>query len=121
NLLPFSDEATERMRLQLERAGWVLRPREFLAMRSAIAVACPVVTLTVIGTLNVEIGLWRAPIALVLALGGWFAPRIFLGIAQQRRLRAIEKQLPDALQAMAKSLRAGTGLLQALDYAANET
>ena len=38
-----------------------------------------------------------------------------------KRLEQIEKQLPDALTTLAKSLRAGTGLLQAMTYAAEET
>jgi Flp pilus assembly protein TadB len=56
-----------------------------------------------------------------LTFGGWFAPGLVLSRRRNRRLAAIEKQLPEALTAMAKSLRAGSGILQALEYAAAET
>jgi len=58
---------------------------------------------------------------LVLMLAGWFLPHSYVAHRRKRRLEAIERQLPDALTAVAKALRAGSGLLQGLGYAAQET
>src|SRR5205807_2335910 len=60
-------------------------------------------------------------IVVALTLAGWYGPRLILAWKRQKRRQAIDKQLPEALTAMAKSLRAGSGILRALDYAAAET
>jgi tight adherence protein B len=65
---------------------------------------------------------WLEAVAVVaIVCVGWLLPRYYLSHRRQRRLDEIERQLPDALTAIAKSLRAGSGLLQGLAYAASET
>ncbi|MQA00921.1 MAG: hypothetical protein GEU80_16645 [Dehalococcoidia bacterium] len=59
--------------------------------------------------------------AFALLLIGWLIPRWWVSRKRAQRLEAVEKQLPNALTTLAKSLRAGTGLIQALDYTAQET
>jgi len=51
---------------------------------------------------------------------GFLAPDWFLEWRKKQRLLAFEKQLPDLLALLVGSLRAGHGLLQAIDTAARE-
>lgn len=118
--LPLSIEARQRMQIELERAGWALRVSEFVALRTATAFAGLLVAF-------IPVRLSSAPLlvaALAAAAGagaGWLLPRALLARARKRRRLIIESQLAEALTAVAKSLRAGTGLTQALAYAASET
>ena len=121
DLLPLSSEARERMSGELEQAGWSIRVGEYLALRLACAAAAAAAGLVVLTSLEVEAAWLKAVVVLALLYGGWFLPRLYLSRRRQRRLEQIERQLPDALTAMAKSLRVGSGLLQALAYAADET
>jgi tight adherence protein B len=119
--LPVSGEAAERMNLQLIRAGWSLRAHEYVSIRvGSVAIAIGVVLL-VLRLMNVESALVRVVVPLVAAVIAWLIPRLALALSRKRRLGAIEQQLPDAMMAIVKSLRAGTGILQGLAYAAHET
>ncbi len=119
--LPLSPEARARMALELERAGQPLRVNEYLGLRIGCAVMGSLVGLGLAVQIS-EVPTWLV-VASMLAfmLVGWFIPRANLARRRRRRLEAIERQLPDALTSIAKSLRAGSGLLQALGYAAQET
>ena len=121
DMLPLSSEARERMSRELEQAGWRIRVGEYLSLRLACAAAAAAAGLVVLTSLEVEATWLKAIMVVALLYGGWLLPRFYLSRRRQRRLEQIERQLPDALTAMAKSLRAGSGLLQALAYAANET
>ena len=118
--LPVSPEGRERTQLQLERAGLRWRVQEFLALRLALAMGSAVGTaaLAAMGSLSPLLAIL---IALVAMSVGWALPGWYLGRRQKQRLLKIENQLPDALTAISKSLRAGSGLLQSLAYAADET
>jgi tight adherence protein B len=118
--LPISATAQERTAFELTRAGMRMRPTEFLGLRlaSSLGAAC------LAALAGVSLGQVTG-IVLVLALGGmlggWVLPRMYVSRRSTRRRHQIEDQLPEALTAIAKSLRAGSGLLQALAYAAHET
>src|SRR5262249_60033347 len=60
--------------------------------------------------------LFAAPFALI----GAFIPYFVLNMAMKRRIRTIEKQLVELLGMMANSLRAGFGLMQAVDQATRQ-
>jgi tight adherence protein B len=62
----------------------------------------------------------RLFLAVVLAVGGYFGPRAFVGHLRRRRIEAIDNQLVDALQLMANALRAGMSLQQALELVVRE-
>lgn len=70
------------------------------------------------------IGLWLASGQFALGLGAGLAlallPRLAFGWLRRRRLRAIEEQLPDALQVIAGGLRAGVSMPQALQQLVRE-
>ncbi len=119
-LLPLSKKAREQLQDQLEQAGWRLRPGEFAAIRLGAAVLGALVGFVLAGRL----GLWGVQLLLGAVPGvlvGWTIPGWYLARSRERRLRKIEEQLPEALTAMAKSLRAGLGILQAVSYVAQET
>ena len=118
--LPLSREARARMELELEQAGQPIRVNEYLALRIACALVLSLVTLFVLSRFGAPSWL-VAIVSLAATAPGWALPRIFVSRQRQQRQRRFEKQLPDALTAIAKSLRAGTGLLQALAYSADET
>lgn len=59
-------------------------------------------------------------IAAVATVGGFFAPRIYVGIVQRRRLKAFNDQLGDTINLMVNSLRAGYSILQAMEAVAEE-
>ena len=121
NLLPLSGQAEERMRRELERAGWPIRVGEYLSIRLAAAAAGSTAGLLLLLGVHFGPAGLRVILMFVLALGGWLFPRLLLSRARRKRLEKVEGQIADAVMGMAKSLRAGTGLLQALAYAAKET
>jgi tight adherence protein B len=60
------------------------------------------------------------PVGAVLAIIGFYAPRLFVSIAQKRRLKAFSSQLADTLMLQSNSLRAGYSLLQSMETVARE-
>jgi tight adherence protein B len=51
---------------------------------------------------------------------GFFAPRLFMGFRQTRRLNAFNDQLGDTITLLANSLRSGYSLLQSMEMVARE-
>jgi tight adherence protein B len=51
---------------------------------------------------------------------GFFAPRVFMGLRQTRRLNAFNSQLGDTITLLANSLRSGYSLLQSMEMVARE-
>lgn len=109
--LPTPEGFEESLQLRLERAGWSLRSSEFLVL-AAVAV------------------LGGAALMFMLA-PGWVAPLVGAGLGaagpyvalQHRttsRQAAFAEQLPETLQVLAGSLRAGYGVLQAIDTVVKE-
>jgi tight adherence protein B len=94
----------------LERAGIALRPGEFLVLTGSAAVAA-----FLFGSLlgGLVVGAALVVIVALVAKGG-------LSLLDLRRRRAFSNQLADTLQLLAGSLRAGYGLLQAVDAVARE-
>lgn len=62
----------------------------------------------------------RFLLAAVLALGGWFAPRIYVQSKKNGRLRAFNAQLADTIGLLSSALRSGYSLLQAMELVARE-
>jgi len=67
---------------------------------------------------------WNDPraycLVLVLAGAGFLMPRFILAFMRRQRLQALEIQLPDALELISNSLRAGLSVVQALEVVARE-
>lgn len=120
-MFPLSREAAERMRRDLERAGWNIRVGEYLSLRAACAGGAAFISAVLLSVVGLEAaGLQIIGVA-ASAFGGWLFPRQYLSRKRQQRLKKIEEQLPNTLTSIAKSLRTGTGFLQALAYTADET
>ncbi|NLB46536.1 MAG: type II secretion system protein F [Microbacteriaceae bacterium] len=91
---------------QLERAGWPLRPTEYIAAHLLLVVAIGAVVTWVSWSLLIGV------LAIVLAV---FVPLMIVDGRIRARERAFEEQLPDVLNLIAGALRAGWGLQQSLD------
>lgn len=103
--------AQEAFGARLEQAGIALRPGEYLVTASVAAtLACG------IGTL-----LAGLPLGVVFAGVVAAAAHLYLGLKVSQRRSALERQLPDLLQQVTNSLRAGYGIMQSLDNAARES
>ena len=53
-------------------------------------------------------------------LTGFFAPRFYIGILRNRRLRAFNDQLADTINLMVNSVRAGYSIMQAMETVSRE-
>ncbi len=99
------------IRSQLRKANVKLTVPEYLIMHLVMAALFALVAFIL-----------RRNFALagVGAIGGLFVPRIYVSIAQQRRLKAFEGQLGDILNLWVNSLRAGFSVPQAMESVARE-
>jgi tight adherence protein B len=99
-----------RLNVLLEQAGVLLRPAEFVVFVVSVSIAGLLVGLVWGGVVG----------GLILAAAVVVAARTVLGILRSRRQHAFADQLDDALQLLAGSLRAGYGILQAIDSLSKE-
>ena len=88
------------------------RPGEFLTMRLAFAA---------VAVLGGMVAVERIDIILVLALLGFIAPVMYVNRSKSRRQAKFDMQLPDALQLIVNSLRAGFSFNKALEVAAQSS
>ncbi len=107
------NQRATQLALELERAGVSMPVAQYVAIRLFLAVVA--FLLAVIFSGGHPVGLLAG---LAGAAVGYMAPAFYLGVLQERRLRSIEKQLPEALSIMSNALRAGFGFLQAMEAAA---
>jgi tight adherence protein B len=91
----------------LERAGWRIRPQEWILLRIVAGIAL-IAVLTLL-TSSLPLGI------LVGALVAWIGTRFVLSFKARKRCEAFADQLPDVLQLVASSLRSGFSLSQAVD------
>jgi tight adherence protein B len=116
DLLPISADAQAELESRLALAGVPLRVGEFIGMRVLGALGGVVLGAFVAGPVLLLSFGFALAVTVGLMLLGWQIPSLWLTQMRNRRVSKIELQLPVALNAMAKSLRSGTGLLQAIDY-----
>jgi len=105
----------EQTRSQLERAGLALKLHEYVALRVLVALVTFVVVLA-LGNGH--------PIAfllgIVVGVVGYMLPAFYVRMRITRQVRKFNDQLADMLTMVSNSLRAGFGLLQGLDLAAEQ-
>lgn len=99
-----------RLRERILRAGLQIRPGEFLLIQGLGTAVGFLAALVVLGAALSWLG----------ALAGWWLPSLWMRQQEQKRLRALEQQIPDALAMIANSLRSGYSLLQALEVVSRE-
>lgn len=96
---------------ELERGGLALNVREYLMLRLAVSAAIGVV-LAFLLPMPV-LGVLAAPLGYLL-VGMWLKRRI------KSRLKKLENQLVELLQMLSSGLRAGFGLIQAMESSADQ-
>lgn len=95
----------------LARADLTLTVTEYLLIRVGL-----VAILSVVGFLLQR----NLLVALILGAVGLFLPAIYVRTRQSRRLKKFDSQLPDVLDHLQGSLRAGYGLLQAVEWVSRQ-
>ncbi|MEX2225587.1 MAG: type II secretion system F family protein [Dehalococcoidia bacterium] len=105
---------SEDLALQLERADMSVRPGEFIAMKFGFAAAAFVMPIAFIPGVTAWI---VGAVAAVVAYNG---PMFYLTRKRKSRVAKMNAQLPEALQIISNALKAGFGLLQAMDNAADQ-
>lgn len=99
------------MQQRIDRAAWPLRSSEFTTLRALATLVAFGLAWAVLGSVL---------LAFVAGALGWVVPNIFLGMRLSARQRKFMDQLPDTLQLLAGSLKAGYGVLQAIDTVVKE-
>ena len=102
----------DKIQLALDRASWPLRASEFTTLRALAVFTAGLVGWGLFG--SVVLGL-------VFAVAAWVGPRLVLEQRVAARKAKFLAQLPDTLQLLAGSLKAGYGILQAIDTVVKET
>lgn len=97
---------------ELEGAGLPLRPTEYMLLHLALVVVSGLVAGLLAGGLAMSL--------LIVALAT-AAPILWISYRIRKRRAAFDEQLPDMLDLLAGSLRAGWGLQQALDVIIEQT
>ena len=110
--LPRSVKKDKATAARLERAGWPLRPAELIAIRLAAGAGTGLAAFVLLGNPL------AAPIAGAFA---FMVPRLALDRAIAKRTTRFLAQLPDTLQLLSGSLKAGYGLVQAVDTLVKES
>ena len=100
-----------RISAQLAQANMRLTVTEYLI----INVLCVVAAFGV-GTLM--LGSWV--LAIFVGIGGFFLPRLYVGLAKRQRLHKFDDQLGDTINLLVNGLRSGYSMLQAMEAVARE-
>ena len=100
-----------RVARDLARADLRLRVAEYYYIRVGIAAGLAFVLFLLRDPLSAVVG----------AIIGYFAPRIWVGRRISGRLNAFNKQLPDTITLLSNSLRAGSSFLQSVELVSRES
>lgn len=100
-----------RLEMQLAQAAVPMRASEYVLLRLAGLFVLPAIVLIAFD-LHPLFALGAAPI-------GYMLPRLWLSFKRNSRLNKLSQQLPDTVQLIASSLKAGFALLQALEAASD--
>jgi len=104
-------EIEDALQLQILRAGWLLRPSELVAIIAGV------------GMLGALIGLGaseRWPIGVLGAGIGAAIPWVMLRARQASRAKALNAQIPEAMDMLASALRTGFSFLRGLQLIASQ-
>lgn len=105
----------ESTRVQLDRAGLALKIHEFVALRVLLALAGFLLVLLIGDATTLA-----ALVGLLAGAAGFMLPVLYVRMRIARQVRRFNAQLEEMLSMVSNSLRAGFGLLQALDLAAEQ-
>ena len=107
----FSGNLSESLSVQLERADLTLAPSEYIMLRFGLALIGFVVPVFVVK------GVPGYVAAAALAVVAYNLPKWYVKRRRNARVAKLNAQLPEALTIIANALKAGFGLLQALNSA----
>jgi tight adherence protein B len=99
-------DVRHRLQPEILRAGWLLRPSEFIAISALVAMGCG----AVVALLSRSLVMALAGITI-----GACIPPVVMSSRQKQRDRALSRQLPDALDMIIAALRAGASLSAGLE------
>lgn len=103
---------SERLRQRMDDAGLKWSVGRVTAVMLLLGSICAAVVIDV---------QWLPPGTTIIAFaGGCMLPNLYIGKLRARRLNQFENQLPDALESMARAMRAGHPLQGAIDILAND-
>lgn len=108
-------EWAENTRAQLDRAGLALKLHEYLAIRILLGLVAFLFLLALGDGKTIAFAA-----GLGLGLVGYMLPAFYVRTRITRQVRKFNDQMPEMLTMVSNSLRAGFGLLQALDLAAEQ-
>ncbi len=101
----------ETLQLEILRAGWLLRPSELAAIVAGSGLLGAAVGVVTSGRMSVG----------VLGLGiGAAVPWMMLKVRQYARARALNSQIPEAMDMLASALRSGFSFLRGLQLIASQ-
>lgn len=101
----------DRLSRDLARADVRMTASEFMTVNALATLIAAVVGFVLLhGALG----------AILLAIVGYFAPRVWLAFMRARRIKAFNNQLPDAIGLLANSMRSGYSFPQAMDLLARD-
>lgn len=106
-----SSDLSAQWTQQLERAGLALNVKEYLILRMAVGLALGAVTTLIVPYVILA---FLPAVLGFMAVGMWVKMRI------KARRQKLEQQMVEMLQMLASGLRAGFGLLQALESSADQ-
>jgi len=104
----------QRTQRDLRLADSHLQPTDFLAIRAALAILAFVVLFIFPG------GVPGIIVGVIAGAAAFQAPQLWLNHGKGSRKNKLEAQLPEALSMIANSLKAGFGLMQAMNMAAEQ-
>jgi tight adherence protein B len=110
----FKGNSAEDLALQLERADMNIRTGEFITLKFGLALVAFIAPVFVIPGVTAWI------VAIVGAVVAYNLPRLYLNRRRNARVAKLNAQLPEALSIISNALKAGFGLLQAMDNAADQ-
>lgn len=102
---------TEKLQIELISAGINFKGEEFISIWIGIALILPLISYVLFRNLG---------LTLMALIVGLLAPRFYIKMAREKRIKLLTQQLGDALVVMANSLRAGFGLQQSMDVVRSE-
>lgn len=105
----------QRTRKDLDRAGLALKLHEYLALRAMSALVFVALAFLIGGGQG-----FALLIAAILGALGFMLPALWVRLRIQRMVHRMNEQLEEMITMVSNSLRAGFGLLQAFDLAAQQ-
>ena len=100
-----------RLQILLSQAGLDIRPARFLLVTLSLAVVMALVPLLL------GFGWWMVPMTALVGVG---IPFVFVAQCRRRRFFSFQSRFPDAIELLARAVRAGHSLVTALEMIASE-